>query len=197
MNHTPEYDWQGIALARSINWKAVSLITMLFVLIALYKAFGQCGNDRADVKHCTDGISLFKAAPGSVAAISRLKRVTVGHNTPRALNERQPFTVKATLVGWKTESDLDWHLVIEDSGKTMIIESVNPECANGSPYQKQMQQVRESLVKIVGSSPSAKYKKLNIPIIVTGVLFEDFGHGQTGHAENFYELHPVISIERQ
>ena len=45
--------------------------------------------------------------------------------------------------------------------------------------------------------PTATYKTCKIPVAVTGILFEDFGHGQTGVAKNFLELHPLTQITFQ
>ena len=35
---------------------------------------------------------------------------------------------------------------------------------------------------------------VNVPVQVTGVLFFDFLHGQTGVAPNGIELHPILQI---
>ena len=41
----------------------------------------------------------------------------------------------------------------------------------------------------------SSFKHVNLPATVTGVPFQDFPHGQIGHAPNYVEIHPVLKIE--
>jgi hypothetical protein len=45
--------------------------------------------------------------------------------------------------------------------------------------------------------PTDRFKKCIPPVKVrlTGIGFFDFNHGQTGHAPNGREIHPVLKIE--
>ena len=43
-------------------------------------------------------------------------------------------------------------------------------------------------------TPTGSFQQANVPVTVTGVPMFDFGHGQTGAAPNYIELHPVLSI---
>ena len=175
--------------------RALLILSLIVAAVSFYATLcsGQCSEDRGDVKTATDR-SLFIRVPIFVTLgdLSRLSMHTVRHNTPREPREQQEYTVKATLVGYKAESDGDFHLVIQDSGRTMIIEAVNPGCAKSSPLFSQIETVRTVITGAM--NPTATYRHCKIPIMVTGLLFEDFGHGQTGVADNFLELHPLVSI---
>lgn len=113
--------------------------------------------------------------------------------------ELRTYTMKAVLVEYKLETDHDFHIVIadpQDSKKTFIAEIVDPTCSRvcQSTQLAKLKAVREKFVKQLGE-PSSEFKKAGIPIVITGVGFFDFRHGQRGVAPNAFELHPVLEIE--
>ena len=90
------------------------------------------------------------------------------------------------------EDDNDLHLVIEDGHKhTMIAEIPDPECtaAKHSPWGDNFREVRKTLEQNAGS-----YR--HYLFTITGPLFVDRFHNQTGAAPNNTEIHPIISIKR-
>jgi hypothetical protein len=42
---------------------------------------------------------------------------------------------------------------------------------------------------------TTQFQAANVPVVVTGVGFWDFPHGQRGAAMNLVELHPVLDIQ--
>jgi hypothetical protein len=46
---------------------------------------------------------------------------------------------------------------------------------------------------VVGPVDSA-WRYPHLRVRVSGVLFFDFAHGQSGHAPNYVELHPIVSF---
>jgi hypothetical protein len=44
-------------------------------------------------------------------------------------------------------------------------------------------------------TPTSSFQTANVPVIITGVGFFDFQHGQTGVAPNGIELHAVLDIQ--
>ena len=44
-------------------------------------------------------------------------------------------------------------------------------------------------------TPTGEFRDAYVPVIVTGVGFWDFYHGQRGRAANLVELHPVLDIQ--
>jgi hypothetical protein len=94
--------------------------------------------------------------------------------------ERRVYRVTARVTLVRHEADDDFHLVLRDStGHHMIAESPLPGCTSGATRlrRRQMAQARRAV-------------RLCQRATVTGVLFFDFQHGQTGVAPNAIELHP-------
>jgi hypothetical protein len=160
-----------------------------------------CGTERWPVKTLADPAEpkvRFTARSGSVDALTRLP-VTVGIGDARGIGaERTTYRVTAKLVGVKTESDQDFHVVIADprTHATLIVEFPNKSCTNGAPAAKrtQMEKARAAFLKACGFTPSSSFRDLSGTVTVTGVAFFDFIHRQTGHAPNGIELHPVLKF---
>jgi hypothetical protein len=116
-------------------------------------------------------------------------------DAPRLLPEFQSYTVTAKLLEFKEEADSDIRLVIlGTSGESMIAEIPAPTCAEGSRVQAQITRARARFVCIFGQPSRASWHEVNASVTVTGVLFFDVHHGQTGVAPNAVELHPVFDI---
>ena len=106
--------------------------------------------------------------------------------------ETQTYKVRARLITYKLEEDGDFHIVIadvEDPSKTMIAEIPSPDCAGAcaSGHAEEFRKARAVIMGLSDQVPSV--------VVVTGVGFFDFLHGQTGAAPNGIELHPVLKIE--
>lgn len=139
----------------------------------------------------------------------------------RAPEERQVRTVAARLLKFKLESgrtgDQDYHLVMTDdtllfspggsgtqaSPHSFVAEIVNPACVGGrhgnsptpSAFAAQLAAVfakfESHFAEISGGWNDAE----GIPVTVTGLVFFDRPHGQTGRAPNGVEIHPVLDID--
>lgn len=89
------------------------------------------------------------------------------------------------------EKDNDLHLVIEDGNKnTMIAEIVDPKCpkAKKSKWEQEFLTVKQKMMQYASSFRHYQFT-------ITGVLFVDKAHGQTGLAPNAVELHPIIDLK--
>ena len=167
-----------------------------------------CGVQRWHIKTLGDAyVNTINWTP-KLANVSDLTSAPVpsGYNeyndtTRYAPYETQAYRVRAILVGWKTESDHDYHMVIADVNNpndTMIIEPPDPTCSSACDggFANYFQSVRAKLVNCFGSPPSSfKNFSSGIVVDVTGVPFFDALHGQTGVAPNGIEIHPVLSID--
>lgn len=118
---------------------------------------------------------------------------------PRMEIEKQVYTIKNCFItDILRENDNDLHLVIEDGDKkhphTMIAEIPDVECpqAKESEWAGNYQEVRELIL-----DHSENYR--HFMFTISGVLFVDKSHGQTGRAPNGIEIHPItrIKIERK
>jgi hypothetical protein len=121
--------------------------------------------------------------------------------------EETVWELNATLIGYKHESDGDYHLVIADGqGQTMMLAIPDPVAlAAGSFFAEQITAARQAFdnqfgVQLAAAAHSAAAMvPALIPasesVTVRGLGFFDFAHGQEGVAPNAIELHPVISIE--
>jgi hypothetical protein len=159
---------------------------------------GQCGIERWAVKTGTDAdagqVSLVSVTT-TVAQMVALQPPVSPPNANRvAPTELTDFTINATLTGFKLEADNDYHLVVSDGRRTMIVELPNPGCVgSSSPFRPQISQARASFDRHYVASSS--FQSVNVSVIVTGIGFFDRLHGQTGVAPNGVELHPVLSID--
>ena len=158
----------------------------------------QCGAERWAVKTLTDpeaGQVHLAPKPATVEALAGLPVPDgFGRDAQRLEPETQAYTVAATLVEFKEETDSDIHLVIVGaSGQSMIAEIPDPSCAQGSRVLPQISRARAQFVGRFGQ-PSPSWHHVNAPIQVTGVLFFDVPHGQAGVAPNAVELHPVVDV---
>jgi len=169
--------------------------------IAEIETPAQCGVERWDVKTMTDSAAEQVNLTPAFATVEQLTALPVPEefsgNAERLPPEFQTYTVRATLVEFKEEADDDIHLVIAGtSGESMIAEIPDPACAQGSRVEAQIARGRAMFVDRFGQPSRSSWIEVNAPITVTGVLFFDVHHGQTGVAPNAVELHPVFHIGR-
>ena len=107
--------------------------------------------------------------------------------------EKRIVTVKNVLIRLvKLEDDNDYHLVIQDrQGNHMIAEIIDPECdvaKNNTRYIQQFLDVHETMNKYGTTFQHYEFE-------ITGVLFRDRPHAQTGKADNNLEIHPVLKLK--
>ncbi|HEY2497303.1 MAG TPA: hypothetical protein VGK24_09560 [Candidatus Angelobacter sp.] len=113
-------------------------------------------------------------------------------------SEKQVYTVHALLIGFKRESDSDYHLVLADPTdrkQTMIAEIPAPDCSN-QKYAAQFKAAAKAIEAIHHGTPKFYALPKPVAVTVTGVFFFDFIHGQTGVAPNGAEIHPVLEIKQ-
>lgn len=166
-----------------------------------------CGRERWDIKTGTDAaagnVDLAQAQSTSIREmVHRPNPVTSRNGGARfAPVETTIWRIEARLVGYKAEEDSDLHLVVaDDAGNTMIVELPSPDCVgDASPFRGGIIRARDQFTAhFAGRSASRKYRRVeNVRVVVTGVGFFDFSHGQTGVAPNAVELHPVLDIQFQ
>lgn len=170
------------------------LLAQLAVLIAL-----GCGDERWDVKVLGDGFNartadhykttlewMTKQKPPFKEWSPKLKRTA---------HEKYIYTVDAAIVGYKLETDGDFHVVLSDGVRTMVVEIPDPQCG----YNYDTNVARMQFLALVPKAPTKAYRKLQapLPVTVVGVPFWDKPHGQLGGAPNGFELHPVLSFTKR
>jgi len=175
------------------------VLVVLLVSSAASPILAQCGVERWSVKTGTDAdIGLVNLNTSTATTIAALRALAQPSSLP-ANNRIQPtettvFTLNATLMQYKLESDSDYHLVLQDgSGNTMIVEIPSPNCVGaGSPFGPGITNARNEFDARYTATTS--FQTANIPVAVKGVGFFDFLHGQTGVAPNGIELHAILDI---
>jgi hypothetical protein len=150
----------------------------------------------------------------------------------RMQEEKVIYRLTGTLRLFKHDPDGDYHVVVADdattpysvtrreaghtehtpaSGHSIVVEVPDPNCVSGahhkfgaSHFLPQLQESRSDFEAATQDLPQNRdLGARNIPITVTGVLFFDFMHGQTGHGlphpsrdvdrhDKVVELHPVL-----
>jgi hypothetical protein len=116
------------------------------------------------------------------------------NDRPRMEIEKKVYRIKNCFItDVLRENDNDLHLVIEDGDKkdphTMIAEIPDPKCkeAQGSEFIENFIQTRQVLL-----DHASNYR--HYLFTITGVLFVDKAHGQTGVAPNAVEIHPILEL---
>lgn len=156
-------------------------------MIALLLAAAlSCGVERQPVKVGADPAAASVDLKHPVLSTVDALRDLHAPDKPAARTklEERLVVINADLVLVKHESDGDYHLVLREGSRTMIAEIPDPRCVPArSPFYAGVQRARKQMAGIHAG-----------PVRVTGVLFFDFIHGQTGVAPNGVELHPVLDI---
>src|SRR5262249_26860858 len=108
--------------------------------------------------------------------------------------ETTVYVVNGTMTLYKKETDVDYHIVVQDNtGHTMIAEIPSPACVGvSSPFAPSVANARAKFDARLTATTS--FQTANLPVQIRGVGFFDFIHGQTGVAPNGIELHPVLDI---
>lgn len=187
-------------IRRIFFWSAFIALALGCSAIIVYG----CGQERWKVKTSADKDAQRVNFTPEVTTISVLTALPAptraeldAHADTRFPAELKTYTVTAYLVGFKLESDEDFHIVLADVGaptKTMIAEMPSGDCVPESLKGNSMQ-MRALFQKSFGrATPRLKHLLARkIKLEVTGVGFFDFLHGQTGVAPNGFELHRVLS----
>ena len=155
-----------------------------------------CGIERWPVKTLSDPAARrvdFAVRPATVRYLGSLRANTGGQDS-RAPLEMRVFGVQARLVGVKREPDSDYHLILSEGGATMIAEMPLTACTSGAQHRYAMSTARAELERAVGGPVGESWIHPNLRVRVAGVLFFDDPHGQSGHARNYAELHPVTGF---
>ncbi len=160
-----------------------------------------CGLERWSVKTLSDsraGRVDLRSRTTSVLALTRRARPMVGTNTPRLAAETVSYRVRAKLVEARGEDDGDIHLVLaepRDPSVTMIAELPSSNCLGRSrpAGRRRMVAARRAFEARCGYV-SQHWHRLGGNATLSGVLFFDLKHGQTGLAPNGAELHPLLSF---
>jgi len=161
-----------------------------------------CGVERWYVKTCIDAdtvnVNFKNIVPSSVAYQRSLVQPTLpGDNTTRLAVEDTVYSITCQLVEYKYETDQDYHVVIKTIGsasETMVAEIADPTCAgiSGTSRYQQMTALRSWFTSRY--NPTSSFKFVSDTVVLTGVGFFDFAHGQTGAAPNQREIHPILSM---
>ena len=185
------------------------------------------GTERWDVKDGSDaGAPNIHPLPVNGITIADLNQLLPQplDADGRMQEEKVIYRLTGILRRFKHDADGDYHVVIGDdattpyalmqspaSGHSMVVEVPDPNCVSGASNQfgasfflPQLQESRADFEAAIKNLPVNKeLGARNIPITVTGVLFFDFLHGQTGHGlphpndgperqKKVVELHPVL-----
>jgi hypothetical protein len=162
-----------------------------------------CGVERWPVKTLSDldvGLVNFTPQDSTVDTLRALpKPASLQADNRIAPTEETTFRLTAQVEQMKLEDDHDIHLVIADlsnASDTMIVEFPDVACdgAAQSSYKPEMAAARQQFVDLFGQPSASQFTTIGGTVVITGVGFFDFLHGQTGVAPNGIELHPALSI---
>jgi hypothetical protein len=173
--------------------------------LALLQCVNPTSNERWPVKTLSDGIPIDSLHP-TTTTVRQLGKLTppagvTAMTAPRSPVETHVYTIHALLQEYKLEpNDNDFHIVISDFGgsanTTMIAEIPDSQCTgvSGDGWTAEFDSMRSALEARFGTA-SPSFIQANAEVTITGVLFFDKPHGQTGHAPNYVELHPVLALK--
>jgi len=105
----------------------------------------------------------------------------------RVPGEFSVYRVTGTVMAMINEDDGDVHLaLIADDGSKLITEAPEPACSVNARDRTVINKARLIAQNV---QPGEK-------VVAVGVGFFDFAHNQIGHAANYIELHPLLSLRR-
>lgn len=129
-----------------------------------------------------------------LAINTKTKENKYTESRPRRPFESQVFKIKHCFItDVLREDDNDLHIVIEDGkGHHMIAEIPDPKCgqAKKSNWIDDFTKARKTMLDY-----ASNYR--HYLFTVTGVLFVDRYHRQTGAADNNVEVHPILDIKKE
>lgn len=202
---------------------SIILSVMVVLGFPLYGHAQVCGGaERWLVKVATDdNAASIDSSNFAVTIVVDLNKVKKPRGAANAGNSRLPEETSVVQVSGflrfiKLESnDNDFHLVITDTadadytpggrgskptGTSFVADAPDPTCIAGrhgdgpdtSLFQSRLEAVRETISCNLGNRFD---QDVSEPVVVTGVRFFDFSHGQLGRARNIIEIHPILAIE--
>ena len=161
-------------------------------------ALSACGTERWSVKTAADDDRSRVATKPRDVSIRYLRARHTPSYRPQTARvapvELTTYRVHARLVEYVREDDGDYHLVLADrAGRTIIAEIPDPSCvAKISPFKAA---IRTARTRMDGHfNVSSDFKPAGQRVVVRGVGFFDYFHGQTGMAPDDLELHPVTAL---
>jgi hypothetical protein len=147
-----------------------------------------CGTERWSVKTFSDADRFKVSLTRRYRTIKQLNALVRPAHRPangRTPDELKVYRVTATVTAAINEDDGDIHLALMGSdGSTLIAEAPEPACTPNSRDKAAINKARLA----------AQDVQRGQKVIAVGVGFYDFAHHQTGHAKNYIELHPLISL---
>jgi hypothetical protein len=108
--------------------------------------------------------------------------------------QRHVWRVLAQVVEYKLEQDDDIHIVLFEHGAYMIAEMPSAACLPPTARDRRAITSARRLFESRCGLAIEMWRPLGAVAYISGVGFWDFPHGQSGHARNYAELHPVTSI---
>lgn len=172
-------------------------VVFALILIAVAAGAQTCGTERWNVKTLQDNPKLKPAKDAEVRYLRSLDAPE--RPNKRVIEETQIYRVPVLILALKREADFDLHVVVADPtdpSATMVAEVPLAKCANPQ-YSDKFNAVRQKLLTTTRSKlPKGKLIRLYRPraATITGVLFFDKIHGQSGVAPNGVEIHPILEI---
>jgi hypothetical protein len=162
----------------------------------------RCGVERWRVKTLSDDRAMAaldgRREAGTVQELATRQKPPWYHEAERSREEEVQYIVNAWITGYKLESDGDIHVVLKDEhGWQMVAEFPHPACVARLSSREPLARARQELRALLLLEPHSSFTHVSLPVRIRGVLFFDRPHGQTGHAPNGAELHPVLEITRR
>ena len=159
-----------------------------------------CGVERWAVKTGMDPAAAsvnMTPATTTIAALSAIP-APAKPGASRLPQEMRTVKISVTVISVKRESDSDYHLVLTDGSATMIGEIPHPSCVASGPFRTGSARARAALDVLVPTlQGSSSFVPVRRQVVLTGVVFLDKLHGQTGAAPNGVELHPIVALSVQ
>lgn len=184
----------------------IRYLVLWFGLASFLHAQSKCGVERWAVKTLADSEASKITSTVTDSTIEKLRNEPAPTDLKAQPDHRHSpveltrYRIHALLLGFKRENDRDYHLVLaspQDKSITMVAEIPSGTCTPAS-ISKQEAMLQTWLVKKFGH-PKAPVRmlKLHPPrrVVVEGIGFFDFLHGQTGVAPNGIEIHPITKID--
>jgi hypothetical protein len=145
-------------------------------------------------------VNVSQATPISIRELNGLATHCSGLPERRAFEQEfRTYEIIGRITYVARQDDRDYHIALEDPlapGFTVVTELADIACQGAvmSPHLARLAGAKGLFEILLANRATSSL--VGTVVLVRGVGFYDFAHGQRGRSANCIELHPITSIER-
>ena len=165
---------------------------------AAHRTVFTCSTENAGLKTFSDPErNLVRVRPKqtTVATINGLRAPRPTPTTRTTGFQRRVWQIRAQIVEYRLEQDGDVDLVLYDGKRSYVTAAMpGPGCLSARTRAREAIEGARAFFEGLCGPARPSWRPLGAVVQIEGVGYWDFPRGQTGHARNYAELHPVTKV---